>query len=148
MSHFESIFLESVSSVPILFFACGCFNINCWKDYPFSTELPILLYQRLGQHQEVIKWDNWVLWAIYTCGIFINALLVISFANISSHSIGCLFILFMVFFDVQKLLCLIRSCMFTFFYFYDYRGWIQKGIAVIYVKECSSYVFLYKFYSI
>ena len=44
----------------------------------------------------------------------INPLLVISFANIFSHSVGCLFILSMVFFAVQKLLSLIKSHLFIF----------------------------------
>ena len=44
----------------------------------------------------------------------INSLLVISFANIFSHLVGCLFVLFMVCFAVQKLLSLIRSL--EFFY--------------------------------
>ena len=39
----------------------------------------------------------------------INPLSVVSFANIFSHSVCCLFILFMVSFAVQKLLSLIRS---------------------------------------
>ena len=38
-----------------------------------------------------------------------NPLSVASFANIFSHSVGCLFILFMISFAVQKLLSLIRS---------------------------------------
>ena len=38
----------------------------------------------------------------------INPLSVASFANIFAHSVGCLFILFMVSFAVQKLLNLIR----------------------------------------
>uniref|UniRef100_A0A8C9CQZ2 Uncharacterized protein n=1 Tax=Phocoena sinus TaxID=42100 RepID=A0A8C9CQZ2_PHOSS len=42
----------------------------------------------------------------------INPLSVTSFANIFSHSTGCLFILFMVSFAVQKLLSLIRSHLF------------------------------------
>uniref|UniRef100_A0A8C0D6N0 Uncharacterized protein n=1 Tax=Balaenoptera musculus TaxID=9771 RepID=A0A8C0D6N0_BALMU len=42
----------------------------------------------------------------------INSLLVISFANIFSHSVGCLFILLMVSFAVQKLLSFIRSHLF------------------------------------
>ena len=45
----------------------------------------------------------------------INPLLVASLANIFSHSIGCLFILVMVSFAVQKLISLIRSCLFIFF---------------------------------
>ena len=44
----------------------------------------------------------------------INPLSVASFANIFSHSEGCLFILFMVSFDVQKLLSFIRSHLFIF----------------------------------
>ena len=39
----------------------------------------------------------------------INPLSVASFANIFSHSVGCLFVLFMVSLAVQKLLSLIRS---------------------------------------
>ena len=44
----------------------------------------------------------------------INPLSVASFANIFSHSEGCLFVLFMVSFAVQKLLSLIRSHLFIF----------------------------------
>ena len=44
----------------------------------------------------------------------INLLLVISFANIFSHSVGCLFILLTASFAVQKLLSLIRSHLFIF----------------------------------
>ena len=44
----------------------------------------------------------------------INPLSVLSFENIFSHSEGCLFILFMVSFSVQKLLSLIKSHLFTF----------------------------------
>ena len=44
----------------------------------------------------------------------INPLSVASFANIFSNSEGCLFVLFMVSFAVQKLLSLIRSHLFIF----------------------------------
>ena len=44
----------------------------------------------------------------------INPLSVTSFANIFSHSGGCLFVLFMVSFAVQKLLSFIRSHLFIF----------------------------------
>ena len=46
----------------------------------------------------------------------IKPLSVASFANIFSHSVGCLFVLFMVSFVVRKLLSLIRShlCIFAF----------------------------------
>ena len=44
----------------------------------------------------------------------INPLSVASFANIFSHSEGCLFVLFMVSFAVQKLVRFIRSHLFIF----------------------------------
>ena len=46
----------------------------------------------------------------------INPLSVALFANIFSHSEGCLFLLFMVSFAVQKLLSFIRSHLFIFCY--------------------------------
>ena len=46
----------------------------------------------------------------------INPLSVALFANIFSHSEGCLFLLFMVSFAVQKLLSFIRSHLFIFGY--------------------------------
>ena len=44
----------------------------------------------------------------------INPLLVLTFANIFSHSVGCVFVLFMVSFAVEKLVSLIRSHLFIF----------------------------------
>ena len=44
----------------------------------------------------------------------INPLLIISLANIFSHSVGCLFILLIISFAVQKFLSLIRSQLFLF----------------------------------
>ena len=56
-------------------------------------------------------------------------LLVSWFANIVSQSIGCLFILSVVSFTVQKLLSLIRSHLFIFcFCFHDWRRQIQKTL--------------------
>ena len=46
----------------------------------------------------------------------INPLLIALYANIFSHSEGCLFILFTVSFVVQKLLNLIRSYFFSFIF--------------------------------
>ena len=46
----------------------------------------------------------------------INPLSVVSFAIIFSHSEGCLFTLLRVSFALQKLLSLIRSCLFTFIF--------------------------------
>ena len=49
-----------------------------------------------------------------SCLYILDPLLVALFANIFSHSVGCLFVLFMVSFDVQKLLSLIWSHLFIF----------------------------------
>ena len=47
---------------------------------------------------------------------FGNQSFVASFAHIFSHSVGCLFVLFMVFFAVQKLLSLSPICLFLFLF--------------------------------
>ena len=52
----------------------------------------------------------------YLCVLEINPFSVASFANIFSHSKGCLFILFMVSFVVKKLLSLIRFHLFIFIF--------------------------------
>ena len=72
----------------------------------------------------------------------INPLSVVSFAIIFSHSEGSLFTLLIVSFAVQKLLSLIRSHLFNFcFYFHYSRRWVIEDLALIYVIECSAYVF-------
>ena len=48
------------------------------------------------------------------CILKINPLWVTLFANIVSHSVGCMFILFMISFAVHKLLSLISSHLFIF----------------------------------
>ena len=71
-----------------------------------------------------------------------NPLSVVSFAIIFSHSEGCLFTLLIVSFGVQKLLSLIRSHLFTFFFNFHYsRRWVIEDLALLYIIECSGYVF-------
>ena len=68
----------------------------------------------------------------------INSLSVASFAVIFSHSEGCLFMLLIVSFVVQKLLSLIRSHLFIFA-FISYSGrWVIENLAMIYVRGCSA----------
>ena len=72
----------------------------------------------------------------------INSLLVISFANIFCHLVGCLFDLSMVSFAMQKLLSLVRSHLFIFtFISFALGDRFKKNIAMIYVKECAAWVF-------
>ena len=69
----------------------------------------------------------------------INPLSVVSFA-IFSHSKGCLFTMLILSFAVQKLLGLIRSHLFSFYFHYS-RRWVIEDLALIYVIKCSAYVF-------
>ena len=65
----------------------------------------------------------------YLYVLVINPLSVALFANIFSHSVDCLFFLFMVFFAGQKLLSLIWLHLFIFVfiqYFHYCRGYIKK----------------------
>ena len=66
----------------------------------------------------------------------INHLSVVSFANIFSHSEGCLFVLFMVSFAVQKLLSLIRSHLFIFIFLFLFF----KFYLFIYLRLCWVFV--------
>ena len=65
-----------------------------------------------------------------------NPLSVISFANIFSHSVGCLFILSVVSFLLQELLRLIRSHLFMFAFVSLALGdRSEKNIGAVYVKN-------------
>ena len=61
----------------------------------------------------------------------INPLSVDSFANMFSHSEGCLSVLFIVSFAVQKFLSFIRSHLFTFVFIYISLGGGSKKIFCI-----------------
>ena len=66
----------------------------------------------------------------------INPLSVASFANIFSHSVGCLLVLFMVSFAVQKLLSLIRSHLFIFVFISITLGGGSKRILLQFMLKC------------
>ena len=71
----------------------------------------------------------------------INPLTVISFVNILSHSVGCLF--FYGFLFCAKAFNFNYILVFDFwFLFHHSRRWIEKDTAAIYVKECHTYIFL------
>ena len=72
----------------------------------------------------------------------INSSSVVLFAIIFSQYEGCLFTLLIVSLVVQKLLSLIRSHLFIFVFIHYSGRWVVEDLAVIYVRECSAYVFL------
>ena len=65
----------------------------------------------------------------------LKALSIASFANIFSHSIGCLCILFMVSFAVQKLSSLIRSHLFIFVFIFFTLGDGSKKILLRFMPK-------------
>ena len=77
----------------------------------------------------------------------INSSSAVSFAIIFSHS-ELSFHLVYSFLPCAKALSLISSHLFIFvFISITLRRWVIEDLVVIYVKECSAYVFLKEFYS-
>ena len=73
---------------------CSDFGARKIKSVTVSTVSPSICHEMMGPDA--------------------NPLLVISFPNVSSYSVGCCFILSVVSFAAQKLLSLIRSDLFAF----------------------------------
>ena len=71
----------------------------------------------------------------------ITPLSIASFANIFSHSEGYLFILFMVFFAVLKLLSLIRSYLFIFVFIFITLGGGSKKILLWFMSKSAFLMF-------
>ena len=65
----------------------------------------------------------------------INPLSVVSFAHIFSHSEGCLFVLLMVSFAVQKLLSLTKSHLFIFVFISVTLGGGSKKILLWFMSK-------------
>ena len=87
-----------------------------------------------------------VVFLILTCRrclyiLEINPLSVASFANVFSHSLRCLFVLFRVSFEVQKLLSLIRSHLFIFVFIVITLGGGSKKILLQFMSEVFSLCF-------
>ena len=107
-------------------FSCACWPPVCllWRNVYLGV-LPIF---RLGCFLFCFVF---LLLSYMSCLYIleIKPLLVTSFENIFFHSVGCLFILFMVSFPVQKLICLIRSHLFIFaFISIVWGNWPKKTL--------------------
>ena len=111
--------------------------------FSLSVSLFLFCYIHTGKYSNCFVLSLNGVQCIKALHHYVILLLFILFANISFHLIGCLFILSVVSFDVQKVLSLLRSYLCVFFFFFHYsRTWIKKGLAVIYVRKCSAYVFI------
>ena len=101
--------------------------------YAFFGEMPIYIF---------CLFFDWVIFFFFilscTSCLYIseiNRLSVASFANIFSHSVGCLFTLFMVPSAVQKLLTLIRSHLFIFIFSFITLGGGSKKILLQFISK-------------
>ena len=119
-------------------FSCASWPSVCllWRNI-YLGHLPIFRWGCL------VFW-YWTAWA----GIFWRLIPSVAlFASIFSHSVGCLFILFMVSFAVQKLLSLFRSHLFTFvFISITLGGGLQEillrfmSLSVLPMFSCKSFI--------
>ena len=108
----------------IFSYTCWPFAFPLWKNVQFSAHFQTRLFACL-------------MLSCMSC-LYVLDINPLSFANILSHSVGCLFFLLMV-----SLCCV--SFVYFCFYFLCFGRQIQNFIATIYVKECSAYVFLQVF---
>ena len=76
-----------------------------------------------------------------------NPLLDISFANVFSHSVSCLFVSLMVYIAVQKLLSLSRTHLFTFAFVSLAQGDRSQKILLRPMSRSTAHIFFQEFYS-
>ena len=107
------------------------FSCVCWPSI-------CLLWRSVCLDLLPIFWLVIFLVLSYMCCLYtleINPLSVVSFKIIFSYSEGCLFILFIVLFVVQELLCLIRSHLFIFVFISITLGGRSQRILLWFIFE-------------
>ena len=119
----------------------------CWASFHVPLGHLHAFYGKMST-QFFFLFFNWVVGffdvELYELFIYDGLyIMVVSFANIFSHSVGCLFILSVVSFAVQKLLSLIRSHLFIFAFVSFALGDRSKKILLWFMSESvPAYVFL------
>ena len=108
------------------------FSCTCWPSVLFAEMLMFrspaqffigfLCFDDIKPHELFVHFGNY-------------SLLVTSFVNIFSQSVGCFFILFIVSFAVQKLLSLSRSHLFIFAFISIILGDGLKKILLCFMSE-------------
>ena len=113
--------------------------------------LAICLYIFFGKMfiQVFYPFLNQIVFLILSCMsclymLDIHSLSIICFANTFFHSVGCLFILLMVSFAVQKLLSLIRSHLFIFAFVSFVLGDRSKKILLQFMSRSVLPMFFYR----
>ena len=103
------------------------------------SSLEKCLFSSLAHFDWIVHFSDIELHELIVC--FRDYFLSVASFAIFSHAEGCLFTLFIVSFIVQKILSLIRSPLFIISPQYSGR-WVIEELAVVYVEERSTYIFL------
>ena len=108
------------------------FSLACWLSVFLLWRIGLLPIFQLG----------YLLFFFFLLGCMsclyilkITSFLVTLFANVFSHSVGCLFLLFIISFAVQKLVSLIRSHLFIFVFITVALGDWPKTTLVRFTSE-------------
>ena len=120
-------------------------------EYIFMCLLTVSV-SSLERCLHVLYFFNWIFKNISSCMsflyvLFINPLLDISFANVFSHSVSCLFVSLMVYIAVQKLLSLSRTHLFTFAFVSLAQGDRSQKILLRPMSRSTAHIFFQEFYS-
>ena len=122
-----------------------CNNKWCWASFHVFIGHLYVFFGKMFKSSAhfLIRLFVFLIMSYMSClyTLEINSLLVASFAVIFSHSEGCLFILFMVSFSVQKLFSLIRSHLFIFAFISINLAGGSKRILLWFMSKCKQFPF-------